>query len=74
MYSKKVLNIFSNPANAGRIMKPDGIASLSNMEETANVEFSLRIPKANKVLLITLISGPEPVKPKFGFNSFCNKA
>lgn len=43
MYSKKVLNIFSNPANAGRIMKPDGIASLSNMEETANVEFSLRI-------------------------------
>lgn len=43
MYSKKVLNLFSNPVNAGRIMKPDGIASLSNLEGTANVEFSLRI-------------------------------
>ena len=43
MFSKVVLNLFTNPINAGRIMKPDGIASLSNMEGTANVEFSLRI-------------------------------
>ncbi len=43
MYSKAVLNLFINPINAGRIMKPDGIASLSNEDETANVEFSLRI-------------------------------
>ena len=43
MYSKTILNLFANPINAGRIMKPDGIASLSNFEETANVEFSLRI-------------------------------
>lgn len=43
MYSKTVLNLFANPVNAGRIMKPDGIASLSNLEGTANVEFSLRI-------------------------------
>ena len=43
MYSKTVLNLFANPVNAGRIMKPDGIASLSNIEGTANVEFSLRI-------------------------------
>ncbi len=43
MYSKTILNLFANPVNAGRIMKPDGIASLSNFEETANVEFSLRV-------------------------------
>lgn len=43
MYSKVVLNLFSNPKNAGRISKPDGIASLSNADESAHVEFSLRI-------------------------------
>lgn len=43
MYSKEVLNLFANPKNAGRISKPDGIASLSNADESANVEFSLRV-------------------------------
>lgn len=43
MYSKIVLNLFSNPKNAGRISKPDGIADLYNSDETAHVEFSLRI-------------------------------
>ena len=43
MYSKEVLNLFANPKNAGRISKPDGIASLNNADESANVEFSLRI-------------------------------
>ena len=43
MYSKVVLRVFDNPANAGRISKPDGIADLYNEEQTAHVEFSLRI-------------------------------
>lgn len=43
MYTNKTLNIFMNPNNAGRISKPDGIASLTNEDGTADVEFSLRI-------------------------------
>ena len=43
MYSKTVLNIFNRPENAGRISKPDGIADMYNEDETAHVEFSLRI-------------------------------
>ena len=43
MYSKVVLNIFNNPSNAGRISKPDGIADMYNADQTAHVEFSLRI-------------------------------
>ena len=43
MYSSEVLKIFNNPANAGRISKPDGIADLYNNNQTAHVEFSLRI-------------------------------
>ena len=43
MYSKVVLNLFSNPKNAGRISKPDGIADLYNEDSTAHVEFSLRV-------------------------------
>jgi len=43
MYSKVVLNIFNNPENAGRISKPDGIAEMYNEDQTAHVEFSLRI-------------------------------
>lgn len=43
MYNKNVLNIFNNPKNTGRISKPDGIADIYNQDETAHVEFSLRI-------------------------------
>ena len=43
MYSKIVLNVFNNPKNAGRISKPDGIADVYNEDNTAHVEFSLRI-------------------------------
>ena len=43
MYSSKVLNIFNNPKNAGRISKPDGIASNYDFDGISNVEFSLRI-------------------------------
>lgn len=43
MISNAVLRIFNNPKNAGRISKPDGIADLYNEENTAHVEFSLRI-------------------------------
>lgn len=43
MYSKAVLNVLSCPKNAGRISKPDGIADLYNEDQTAHVEFSLRI-------------------------------
>ena len=43
MYSKIVLNLFNDPKNAGRISKPDGIADLYNQDETAHVEFSLRV-------------------------------
>lgn len=43
MLSNRILNIFNNPKNAGRIMKPDGIASIYNEDNTANVEFSLRV-------------------------------
>lgn len=43
MYSKEVLKIFANPLNAGRIVKPEGIAENTNADNTANVEFSLRI-------------------------------
>lgn len=43
MYSNNVLNIFNNPKNAGRISKPDGIADCYNEDNTAHVEFSLRI-------------------------------
>ena len=43
MYSNIVLNAFNNPKNTGRISKPDGIASCFNFDNTAHVEFSLRI-------------------------------
>lgn len=43
MYSNIVLNILNNPKNAGRISKPDGIAAYYNENQTAHVEFSLRI-------------------------------
>ena len=43
MYSDKVLNIFKNPKNAGRITKADGIADSYNADETAHVEFSIRV-------------------------------
>jgi len=43
MISNAVLNLFNNPKNAGRISKPDGIADCYNEENTAHVEFSLRI-------------------------------
>ena len=43
MYSKIVLNILSDPKNAGRIVKPEGIADNFNLDESENVEFSLRI-------------------------------
>lgn len=43
MFSNAVLNIFKNPKNAGRISKPDGIADCFNEDNTAHVEFSLRI-------------------------------
>ncbi len=43
MYSDIVLKVFNNPKNAGRISKPDGIADYYNEDETAHVEFSLRI-------------------------------
>ena len=43
MYSNTVLRVFNNPKNTGRISKPDGIADIYNSDETAHVEFSLRI-------------------------------
>lgn len=43
MFSKAVLNLFNNPKNPGRISKPDGIADCYNADNTAHVEFSLRI-------------------------------
>ena len=43
MYSNAVLRVFNNPKNTGRLSKPDGIADLYNSDETAHVEFSLRI-------------------------------
>ena len=43
MYSNIVLRLFNNPANAGRISKPDGIADIYNFNETAHIEFSLRV-------------------------------
>ncbi len=47
MYNSKVLNLFTNPENAGRISKPDGIADLYNADKTAHVEFSLRVENGN---------------------------
>lgn len=43
MYSNKILSIFANPKNPGRISKPDGIADTYNEDGTAHVEFSLRV-------------------------------
>lgn len=43
MYSKIILNKFIEHKNSGRISKPDGIADIYNADETAHVEFSLRI-------------------------------
>lgn len=43
MFSEKVLNIFNNPKNTGRISKPDGIFDMYNEDETSHVEFSLRV-------------------------------
>ena len=43
MYNSKVLNLFTNPENAGRISKPDGIADIYNEDNTAHVEFSIRV-------------------------------
>lgn len=42
-YSQTVINLFNNPKNSGRISKPDGIADCYNEDNTAHVEFSLRI-------------------------------
>ena len=41
MFSKEVLNIFSNPVNAGRIKKPDAVEDLFNSNKTAHIEFSI---------------------------------
>ena len=43
MYSKVVLNLFADPKNTGRISKPDGIADVYNNDNTAHVEFSIRV-------------------------------
>jgi len=43
MYNNAVLNLFNNPKNSGRISKPDGIADIYNENQTAHVEFSLRV-------------------------------
>lgn len=43
MYNNAILNLFNNPKNAGRISKPDGIAEMYNEDQTAHVEFSLRV-------------------------------
>lgn len=43
MYSNVILNIFNNPKNVGRIIKPDGIADMYNADNTEHVEFSFRI-------------------------------
>ena len=43
MYSNKILTLFANPKNAGRISKPDGIADCYNDDDTAHIEFSLRV-------------------------------
>jgi len=43
MYNNIVLNLFNNPKNVGRISKPDGIAEMYNENQTAHVEFSLRV-------------------------------
>lgn len=43
MYSNVVLNIFNNPKNAGRMKKPEGVADCYNEDQTAHVEFFLRI-------------------------------
>lgn len=43
MYNNLVLNLFNNPKNAGRILKPDGIADIYNEDNTSHVEFSLRV-------------------------------
>ncbi len=43
MYNNAILNLFNNPKNAGRISKPDGIADMYNEDQTAHVEFSLRV-------------------------------
>ena len=41
--NNKILNLFNNPTNAGRITKPSGIADNSNLDNTANVEFSIKV-------------------------------
>lgn len=43
MYNNIILNLFNNPKNAGRITKPDGIAEMYNENQTAHVEFSLKV-------------------------------
>ena len=43
MFSNEVLNLFSNPKHAGRIVKPDGIEDLFNQNKSENIEFSLRV-------------------------------
>ncbi len=43
MYNLKVLNLFNNPENAGRISKADGIADVFNADQTAHVEFSIKV-------------------------------
>lgn len=43
MYTRAILNIFENPKNAGRLQKPDGIAENYNLDQTAHVEFSIRV-------------------------------
>lgn len=43
MYNDKILTLFAHPKNAGRISKPDGIADCANSDNTAHIEFSLRV-------------------------------
>ena len=43
MYNEIILNLFNNPTNAGKIVKPDGVADAFNADKTQHVEFFLRI-------------------------------
>ncbi len=43
MFSKEVLNLFSNPIHAGKIIKPEGKEDCYNSNKTEHVEFALRI-------------------------------
>lgn len=60
MYSNEVIRLFTNPENAGRISKPDGIADSFNEDRTAHIEFSLRIENG----LITLCEFRAQAEPQ----------